>query len=391
MAAGAAGACWAAGTAAGTAAGAAAGAAAVRAASSAATARRLRVRNVVGSTTTFPTGDKSFGVLEPWPSRLVYADTSPFLLTHDWGTPTKRLGAPAVDAGPPTEQGQRHVGWHPHRGFDLLSYIKEGRGSHADSMGNVAVVRPGGIQYMRAGSGIEHAEGGGNPPGVAKHGFQIWINLPAEKKMADPFYGTVQPEDIPESRSHDGLLTRWLAGAGSASFQDRDDYFIADVEVPANATGGVPQEFHVPSDFSHVILYCYQGGGKISGTALRPHHAAVMQVSSSSDEMSVAVGPDGTSVDAVTTPAVVGRPGVHGSNVLTVEATAAEGFGVMVFAGRPLDEPVAWRGPIVMSTQREIRMAYSDLQRGTFLKQRVPFDYRLELTTQAAPPAVAAP
>ena len=77
--------------------------------------------------------------------------------------------------------------------------------------------------------------------------------------------------------------------------------------------------------------------------------------------------------------------------ILTVEATAAEGFGVMVFAGRPLDEPVAWRGPIVMSKQREIRIAYSDLQRGTFLKQRVPFDYRLELTTQAAPPAVAAP
>ena len=133
------------------------------------------VQRVTKAQISYPTGDSSFAVMESWPTdQLPAAEISPFLLNHDWGSPTKTLGKPAVDPGAPPVAGEPHVGWHPHRGFDLLSYIKEGRGRHADSIGNRAVVRPGGLQWMRAGSGIEHAEGGGNPDGAAKHGFQIW-------------------------------------------------------------------------------------------------------------------------------------------------------------------------------------------------------------------------
>jgi redox-sensitive bicupin YhaK (pirin superfamily) len=97
-------------------------------------------------------------------------DVSPFLLMHDFGEPSKLLDTlVADDPGPPQERAEKIVGWHPHRGFDIITYMKEGRGSHADSLGNQAVVRPGGIQWLRCGSGIEHAEGGGNPEHANTH------------------------------------------------------------------------------------------------------------------------------------------------------------------------------------------------------------------------------
>jgi hypothetical protein len=93
--------------------------------------------------------------------RLAVEHISPFLLSHEWGVRTKHIDSSlrvAPDHGPPSARDKtKTVGWHPHRGFDLITYVKEGRGSHADSLGNVAVVRPGGVQWMRSGSGIEHA------------------------------------------------------------------------------------------------------------------------------------------------------------------------------------------------------------------------------------------
>ena len=85
-------------------------------------------------------------------------------------------------------------------------------------MGNVAIVKPGGIQWMRTASGVEHAEGGGNPKNANKHGFQLWINLPSKLKMTTPGYGTVQPEDIPEQTSTSGVKTRYIAGWKAAAF-----------------------------------------------------------------------------------------------------------------------------------------------------------------------------
>ena len=86
---------------------------------------------------------------------------------------------------------------HCHAGFDILTYMKEGRGSHADSLGNVAVVRPGGIQWMRTGSGIEHAEGGGNPEGINKHGFQIWVSADSFLKKNEEPFAMPPPASVP--------------------------------------------------------------------------------------------------------------------------------------------------------------------------------------------------
>ena len=318
--------------------------------------RLIPTPRLVEAQISYPTGDKSFKVWQPWPSAIPAEDISPFLMADEWGAPTKRPldGKAAADPGPPPSQGERHVGWHPHRGFDIVSYIREGRGSHADSMGNVAVVRPGGIQWLRCGSGIEHAEGGGNPPGAAKHGFQLWINARRAQKMAPPAYGTVQPEGIPVVRGAGGGVSRLLAGARGAAFTDRaDDFMIADCELPAGAT----HSHAVPAALTgSVVVYAYDGAGTVGGRALRPRQALVLELESPSDDA------DGEDADA--------------DAVLELAATAPDGFAVMVFAGRPLGEPIAWRGPIVMSTQRELRSAYDELARGTFLKERVPFDYK---------------
>ena len=310
----------------------------------------------------YPTGDKSFKVWQPWPSALPAEDISPFLMCDEWGAPTKALDTRAArDPGPPPAQGERHVGWHPHRGFDIVSYIREGRGSHADSLGNVAVVRPGGVQWLRTGSGIEHAEGGGNPPGASKHGFQLWINLPRAMKMAKPRYGTVQPEDIPVVRGDGGGVSRLLAGAGAAAFADRaGDFAIADCELPPGAT----HAHAVPAALTGtVVLYAYAGAGTAGGRALRPREALVLEL----DDAAGADADADASADAANADA---------DAAIELVATAEEGFGVMVFAGRPLGEPIAWRGPIVMAKQWELRQAYDELRAGTFLKERVPFDFK---------------
>lgn len=325
-----------------------------------------RVRAVAKAHISYPTGDKSFGVLEAFPSSQVpYEATSPFLLAHEFGKSTVPLGESCADPGPPKETGKPHVGWHPHRGFDIVSYIKEGRGQHADSMGNVAVVRPGGVQWMRTGSGIEHAEGGGNPKAANMHGFQLWINLPAKLKMSDPAYGTVQPEHIPETRYPSGVLTRSLAGLGAAALPDRTDFSIVDVQLPVGASHALA----VPPGFTHITVYAYRGVGSAAGTTLRLAQTGVVEL----------LPPPGVAKDAAATAAVLA------SHNLNLEAIGKEGFGAIVFLGRPLNEPVSWRGPLVMNTAAEIALAYQELRSGKFLKRRVPYDYRTEARTLAVP------
>ena len=350
----------------------------------------LRVASVAPSSINHPTGDPNFAVLESFPSNLPYDLTSPFLLSHEWGEATKSpLAKHAPDPGPPPAgPGNRHVGWHPHRGFDILSYIKQGRGSHADSMGNVAIVRPGGVQWMRTGSGVEHAEGGGNPEGAEKHGFQLWINAAAHDKMKDPAYGTVQPEDIPEARSDTGGLCRFLvAGDRGAAFQDRSDFSIVDVELPNEVA---TYTVDVPDEFTHVIVYPYQGLGKISGTVVRPQYAAVMmppEDGKGPENQNGIVGADGN-IEVVSSPLEADY--IHNQNddkrtVIHFESLNNTGAAFLVFMGKPMNEPVSWRGPIVMTTKKQIATAYRELRSGGFLKKRVNFDYRTMRPIQGPP------
>ena len=207
---------------------------------------------------------------------------------------------------------------------------------------------------MRAGSGIEHAEGGGNPPHINKHGFQLWINLPSTMKMDQPAYGTVQPEAVPELRSSGGGMSRFVAGKGSLALNDRDDFMIVDCELPANTSHVLEVPQHLVGT---VIAYAYQGHGTIGAKSLRPRETAVL-------------APD---------PSQLGGVWAHPQAVGAIElrATSESGLGVMVFVGQGLGEPIAWRGPIVMNTQAEIATAYSELRSGRFLAKRARYDYRL--------------
>ena len=319
----------------------------------------LVVSRVSPSTTATPTGDPNFEVIRPFSNRYIRDEFSnPFLMCDEWGIPHKELGHPAVDPGPPAVTGKRHVGWHPHRGFDIVSVIKEGRGSHADSMGNVEVVRPGGIQWMRTGSGVEHAEGGGNPVNADKHGFQLWINLPSYMKMNEPSYGTVQPENVPQvnNTGNRGGLIRYLSGAfqHSASFRDRDDFSIIDIELPANST----EIISIPIQFDRIIAYAYRGSGMIADRNVSTQNTAIVTVGAI--ETSAAADAD-----------------VGAASVATLNLRAGKkGYAVLLFAAKHMREPIAWRGPIVMNQQSEIKTAYRELRAGTFLKKRVGYDYR---------------
>lgn len=328
--------------------------------------QKLKVVDIKKSQVDHPTGDPKFSVLEAFPSPFKRVEeVDPFLICHEWGKSTKQMGVAAIDPGKPKEKQKKHVGWHPHRGFDIVSYVKEGRGSHADSMGNVAIVKPGGIQWMRTASGVEHAEGGGNPKNANKHGFQLWINLPSKLKMATPGYGTVQPEDIPEKTSASGVKTRYIAGWKSAAFLDRSDAFtIIDVEMPTNTQHVV----HLPENLLETILvYAYRGE---TGTVNKKHvssaHIARLVIGdrlSGSDTKLPECNSDATLSD---------------SNYGVIELeTKADEYGVIIFAGKRINESVAWRGPIVMNTWEEIDTAYKELRRGTFLKTRVNYDYHI--------------
>ena len=230
-------------------------------------------------------------------------------------------------------------------------------------MGNVAIVKPGGIQWMRTASGVEHAEGGGNPKNANKHGFQLWINLPSKLKMTTPGYGTVQPEDIPEKTSASGVKTRYIAGWKAAAFLDRSDAFtIIDVEMPTNTQHVV----HLPENLLETILvYAYRGE---TGTVNKKHV-------SSAHIARLVIG-DRLSGSDIKLPEYNSDAALSDSNYGVIELeTKADEYGVIIFAGKRINESVAWRGPIVMNTWEEIDTAYKELRRGTFLKTRVNYDY----------------
>ena len=158
---------------------------------------------------THPTGDPKFSVMQPFPAAFAPEESDPFLMLDQFG--------PMVSAGIEQDPDSFPVAWHPHRGMDLLTYLTEGVGRHADSMGNREEFTAPGMQWISAGSGIEHAEGGGTPKGETMHGFQIWVNVPSELKMNDPKYGTEPTEKIPILESLDSMngdvKGRLLAGS----------------------------------------------------------------------------------------------------------------------------------------------------------------------------------
>jgi hypothetical protein len=241
--------------------------------------------------------------------------------------------------------------WHPHRGIETITYVLAGTVEHADSMGNRGAIAAGDIQWMTAGRGIIHQE---MPKGDSEgrmHGFQLWANLPASLKMTAPRYQEVKSAEIPEVMDDDGTRARIVCGTfwgktGPVEGIVADPIYL-DVSVPPGKHKTLPIE-----TTRHAFAYVFAGAGEFcnaSGPLAVPTEP---------------VGGSGTTppTDADNRSLVLFDSG----DEVSVQA-GDEGIRFLLISGKPLREPVAWYGPIVMNTQEQLQQAFQELKQGTFL------------------------
>jgi redox-sensitive bicupin YhaK (pirin superfamily) len=226
--------------------------------------------------------------------------------------------------------------WHPHRGIETITYMLDGEVEHGDSMGNRGLIAPGDVQWMTAGSGIIHQE---MPKGDRKGqmwGFQLWSNLPRSQKMMDPRYREVKQAQIPTVKTPDGASVRVVAGEiggvrGPVGEIVSDPEFL-DVSLPAGKT------FTHPVKAGHTVFaYISEGEGFFDPASPR--------VATAGDTLVL-----------------------YGAGNTVTVTTDRKPVRFLLVAGKPLNEPVAWSGPIVMNTQAELRTAFEEFEHGTFVK-----------------------
>ena len=242
--------------------------------------------------------------------------------------------------------------WHPHRGIETITYVLAGTVEHGDSLGNRGAIAPGEVQWMTAGSGIIHQE---MPKGDSEgrmHGFQLWANLPAAQKMTAPRYQEIKAPEIPHVTEDDGTVARIVCGTfwgarGPVEGIATDPTYI-DVSVPPGRKRTLPVE-----TTSHAFAYIFAGFGKFCNAS------APLAVPTEGIGWSDTVPP----TQAENRSLVLFDRG----DEVTVQA-GEEGIRFLLVSGKPLQEPVAWYGPVVMNTQEELQEAFEELERGTFLK-----------------------
>ena len=271
------------------------------------------------------------------------AETDPFLLFDDFRNDRPEDYA----AGFP---------WHPHRGIETITYVLAGTVAHGDSLGNSGTLGAGDVQWMTAGRGILHQE---MPQGAADgtmHGFQLWANLPSSLKMTAPRYQDVTAEAIPTVVDDDGTAVRVVCGSfwgqrGPVDGIAADPTYL-DVSVPAGRTTRLPVETH-----RHAFAYVFAGGGRFHGA------------SSPQAVRTDPIGPE--HLDDPPYVAAGDRSLILFDRGDEVVVTAGDDdIRFLLVSGTPLQEPVAWYGPIVMNTRAELHDAVSQLRDGTFLDQK---------------------
>lgn len=231
--------------------------------------------------------------------------------------------------------------WHPHRGIDTVTYMLDGQTAHEDSLGNKGVIDRGDVQWMSSGSGILHQEMPQRTEGMLS-GFQLWVNLPHDRKMQDPAYRGVGSAQIPIVKGPDGRAVRVIAGdhngvAGPVGHLPVDPLYL-DVELPPES------EFRVP---------------------VHPGYTVFAQLIDGEADPSFG-GADQPAVS----PARPGETILYGDGDFVRLRSGARGGRFLLGAGRPLHEPVAWYGPIVMNSKQEIAEAVRELRDGTFVRNR---------------------
>ena len=266
-------------------------------------------------------------------------EVDPFLLLDEFGTDRPE----DYIAGFPD---------HPHRGFETVTYMLEGRMRHRDNHGHEGVLGPGGVQWMTAGRGIIHSEMPEQQQGRLR-GFQLWINLPAREKMTAPRYQDVKSGEIPEIIDDDGTVVRVIVGSfwgkkGPVDGIAADPQYL-DISVPA----GKKKTFKVDT-YRRAFAYVFEGAGRFTD-ASRPE-GVLLEKEVRGEEVNI------RDMNGNRTLIRFGT-----GDEVTLQA-GAEGIRFLLISGAPIEEPVAWHGPIVMNTADEIRQAMMDLRNGTFIK-----------------------
>lgn len=242
--------------------------------------------------------------------------------------------------------------WHPHRGIETITYVLTGMVEHGDSLGHNGTIGAGDVQWMTAGSGIIHQEMPKGDAAGRMHGFQLWANLPSSLKMTPPRYQEVNAGDIPIVTDDDGTEVRVVCGAfwgkkGPVDGIAADPIYL-DVTVPPGRRKNLPVE-----TTRHAFAYVFGGTGKFCNA---------------SAPLAVPTEPVGW-LDT-SPPSEAGNRSLilfdRGDEVL-VQA-GDDGIRFLLVSGKPLEEPVAWYGPIVMNTQEQLQQAFTELREGTFLK-----------------------
>ena len=244
--------------------------------------------------------------------------------------------------------------WHPHRGIETITYILKGTVEHSDSLGNIGNLNSGDVQWMTAGSGILHQE---MPKGNEKgemHGFQLWANLPSSLKMTSPRYQDISSQEIKEINDDDGSKIRIIVGNYRGYKGPVTDIFIdpqfLDIFVPPNTLKTIP----VSVD-KNALAYIFEGSAKFD----------------------YASSPRGINIEKSINGNEIKMQDLSGNKTLinfdkgdNIKLMSGEnGIRFLLISGKPIQEPVAWHGPIVMNNFDEINLAMKELNDGTFIKK----------------------
>ena len=242
--------------------------------------------------------------------------TDPFLLLDNFGSDRP-------------EDYIRGFPWHPHRGIETVTYMLEGKVEHEDSIGNKGVINSGDIQWMTAGSGILHQEMPKAQKGMMQ-GMQLWVNLPSENKMMAPRYRGITSQEIPVTKT-DGIEIRIISGSYANKKGPVKD-LIVDVDYfDVLMDKGKTITYDIKKDFT-TFCYLIEGKGDFEGSIVEKKELILFK------------------------------------DIEKLAVKANENLRFILVSGKPIKEPIAWGGPIVMNTQEELRIAFNELDQGTFIK-----------------------
>ncbi|WP_291735396.1 pirin family protein [Leisingera sp. F5] len=276
---------------------------------------------------------RAFGFQDP-------SELDPFLLFDDFRNENP-------------EDYLRGFPWHPHRGIETITYVLAGSVEHGDSLGNAGSLGAGDVQWMTAGSGILHQEmPSGNTQGQM-HGFQLWGNLPASEKMTAPRYQDVKGAEIPEITDDDGTRVKVIVGdfwgkRGPVDGIAADPQYL-DVFIPAGVRKTLPID-----TYRRAFAYVFEGEAAFADASAP--QGVLLEKEVAGEEVNIRdLSGDRTLVRFGT------------GDEITVQA-GPEGVRFLLISGAPINEPVAWHGPIVMNTQEQLHQAFRELRNGTFIK-----------------------